>query len=64
MYSSFMSPAFSQYGQKEAVDEETVAFYREAELLAAELAPSDTFCSALSDEAFVAKYVLAEQIGR
>ena len=37
--------------------------YKEAELLAAELSPADSLGNTMSDEAFVTKQVLAEQIG-
>uniref|UniRef100_A0A914H4F7 Uncharacterized protein n=1 Tax=Globodera rostochiensis TaxID=31243 RepID=A0A914H4F7_GLORO len=66
MFSSFYAPqnANADEGEKEQhLDKNLAHFYREAELLASEFAPSDPLGNGLSDEAFVAKHVLAEQIG-
>ncbi|KAL3076013.1 hypothetical protein niasHT_032610 [Heterodera trifolii] len=69
MFSSFNAGAVAAKndggGPSKMGHERLAQFYREAEQFAAEFAPSDPSNGAdgLSDEAFVAKHVLAEQIG-
>lgn len=58
------SSNFYNITEFEGISHTKEVFYREAEFLTAELSTTDSNTDLLSDEAFVAKQVLAEQIGR
>ena len=67
VHSQVESSFYSNYSSNTEAPKETAAvsiLHKEAEMFAAELTSADSMGNSLSDEAFITKQVLAEQIGR